>query len=984
MKGHTRQLVPPILICKNQQKDMTILSFNKLFFKAILLAATCICICSQAKAAFPDSTFVSRASSRSGFPLAGNNSVAPLFISTDDYPGVLRAAADLQRDLTSVTGLTPTLSSKIPTGKRIVIIGTIGKSRLINDLVTSKKLNVADIMGRWETFVLQTINKPFPGVDQALVIAGSDKRGTIYGIYELSRQIGVSPWYWWADVPVRHSSTLVVSAGRHSLGEPEVKYRGIFINDEAPAFSSWARAKFGGVNHELYKHVFELLLRLRANYLWPAMWGNAFNDDDPLNRKTADEYGIVMGTSHHEPMDRAQQEWKRYGRGEWNYVQNRDTLRAFWRKGIENMGKAETVVTIGMRGDGDKAMEDGTNISLLEKIVADQRQIIADVTHQPAGQTPQLWALYKEVQDYYDKGMRVPDDVTLLLCDDNWGNIRKLPPAGEKPRKGGYGIYYHFDYVGGPRNYKWLNTNPITKVWEQMHLAYAHHARQLWVVNVGDLKPMEFPISFFLDYAWRPSAISASDLENYTRQWASQQFGEKYARQAASIIQVYSKFNGRRKPELLNEKTYSLLNFREFETMVSNYRALERRADSLYTMMPVDTKNAFYELVLHPVKACANLNDLYYTVALNHFYAAQGRLSANKMAERAKSLFKTDAAIAYYYNKELAGGKWDHMMDQTHIGYTSWQEPKVNLMPDLKEVTPAKSAALGIAMEGDSLAWPVNKTLRLTGLRETGDTRFLELFVRGSLPVKFKIDAPPFLELDVLTGTVTDQQRIYVMLNRNKLSGQVREGIIKISADDGTHAEITVPVPAKATFVANTFKQTSNFISIEAAHFQRNVVKGGASWTVLPDYGKTLSAITPMPVIAETQKPDNNSAHVEYRIDIQTPGDYDVRTYLAPSIDFTADKSLKYAVSIDEEKPQVISVNAEANGHLWNMAVADNINIYKSTHHIDQPGVHTLKIWVVTPAIVLEKIVISSGALPFSYLGPPESTFIPPAKVFKQ
>jgi len=474
------------------------------------------------------------------FPVSVKGKVVPMYVSDTDYPGVMIAVKSLQTDLRKVTTGSASLVTNILPEKNIIIIGSLGKNDMIDRLVSERKLNVNNIQGKWEAHVTQVVNYPFPGVKQALVIAGSDKRGTIYGIYEFSRQIGVSPWYWWADVPVKQQKNLFVIPGRYVDTGPAVKYRGIFINDEAPSFTGWAKEKFGGVNHLVYNKLYELILRLKGNYLWPAMWGNAFNDDDKLDPILADEYGIVMGTSHHEPMDRAQQEWKRYGSGAWNYETNANTLRSFWRKGIEQMGTKETIVTIGMRGDGDKPMTDGSNITLLEKIVADQRSIIADVTHKNASETPQMWALYKEVQDYYDKGMRVPDDVTLLLCDDNWGNIRQLPKLNEPAQKGGYGIYYHFDYVGDPRNYKWLNTNPISKTWEQMHLAYEYGARQVWIVNVGDLKPMEFSISFFLDYAWSPDKWPASRLRDYTRQWVTEQFGKANANETSGILTAYT------------------------------------------------------------------------------------------------------------------------------------------------------------------------------------------------------------------------------------------------------------------------------------------------------------------------------------------------------------------------------------------------------------------------------------------------------------
>ncbi|HET9823731.1 MAG TPA: glycosyl hydrolase 115 family protein, partial [Chitinophagaceae bacterium] len=519
--------------------------------------------------------FVTERNEKAAFPIVSASQVTSIYVDGNDDWLVHKAASLLQNDIGVVTGRKPEIVSSFPPRTRnIIIIGSIKKCSWIYQLVGEKKLDVEDVKGKWETFKLQVIHNPGKGIENAFVIAGSDKRGTAYGVFELSEQLGVSPWYWWADVPVKKKKEVYVKQGTYQFGPPSVKYRGIFINDEAPAFSGWAKEKYGSVNHRVYEKIFELLLRLKANYLWPAMWANAFNDDDTLNPILADKYGIVMGTSHHEPMLRAQQEWKRYGKGQWNYDSNEVVLKDFWRKGIEHMGTHESIVTIGMRGDGDMPMTQGSNIALLEKIVSNQRKIIEEITGKPASQTPQLWALYKEVQDYYDKGMRVPDDVTLLLCDDNWGNIRKLPKLIDKPRTGGYGIYYHFDYVGGPRNYKWINTNNIARVWEQMHLAYEYGVRNIWIVNVGDLKPMEFPISFFLDYAWNVNKWSGDNLRDYYKQWAAKQFPPKYSEQIGQILRKYSQYASRRKPELLDPNTYSLFDYNEFYTVVDNWKGL--------------------------------------------------------------------------------------------------------------------------------------------------------------------------------------------------------------------------------------------------------------------------------------------------------------------------------------------------------------------------------------------------------------------------
>jgi len=573
------------------------------------------------------------------FVLFDEGVAAPILLDSKDYPGVIRAARDLQADIKRVTKVEPRLltdeSAREPD---LVIVGTLGQSRLIDELVRTGKLDASSLRGRWEAGVTQVLERPWPGVRRALVIAGSDRRGTIYGLYELSEQIGVSPWYWWADVPVESHTRLFVRAGRYVQDEPAVKYRGIFINDEAPALTGWVREKFGGYNHEFYAKVFELLLRLRANYLWPAMWGSAFNDDDPSNAKLADEYGVVMGTSHHEPMLRAQQEWKRYGRGPWDYAANGDVLRAFWAEGIRRNRSYESIITLGMRGDGDLPMSESANVALLERIVSDQRRILAAEQNPDLSSIPQLWALYKEVQEYYERGMRVPDDVTLLWCDDNWGNLRRLPTAEEQKRRGGAGVYYHFDYVGGPRSYKWLNTIPITKVWEQMHLAYRRGANRIWIANVGDIKPLEFPAEFFLTYARNPEAWPAERLGDYTRLWAAREFGTEHAAEIADIISKYTKYNGRRKPELLEPNTYSLSNYREAEKVSDEYRLLAREAERLYELMPLERRDAFFQLVLYPVKACAVVNELYVTVGRNRLYAVQGRASTNDLAERARAV----------------------------------------------------------------------------------------------------------------------------------------------------------------------------------------------------------------------------------------------------------------------------------------------------------------------------------------------------------
>ena len=650
--------------------------------KILIWAAACSALLPVSLFALGQARYISMTAGPGSFAIAHDKSVAAVYVDPSDFPGVARAADDLRSDIARVTGMTPLRALG---AQGTIIAGTIGKNAIIDRLIRERRIDVSEVAGKWESFLIQVVPHPQPGIDSALVIAGSDKRGTIYGIYDVSEQIGVSPWYFWADVPAVHRDALFVRPGRYVEGEPAVRYRGIFLNDEAPALTGWVKATYGNYNHEFYERVFELLLRLKANYLWPAMWNNAFNEDDPLNAKLADEYGIVMGTSHHEPMLRAQQEWKRHGTGPWDYTRNADVLRAFWEEGVRRNRNYESIITLGMRGDGDMPMSREANTALLERIVADQRKIIAAEVNPDVTKVPQDWALYKEVQEYYEKGMRVPDDVTLLWCDDNWGNIRRLPTPEERKRSGGAGIYYHFDYVGGPRNYKWIDTNPIPKVWEQMHLAEEYGANRIWIVNVGDLKPMEFPTEFFLSLARDPARWPKEKMGEFTELWAAREFGRAHAAEIADLVAKTLKYNGRRKPELLEPGTYSVIDYQEADRVVADYDAIVAKAEAIERELPAEARDAFFELVLHPAKANAIVTAMYVAATKNHLYAAQGRASANDMAAQTRRLFQADAELTDYFNHTLAHGKWDHMMDQTHIGYTYWQEPPKNTMPQVTE-----------------------------------------------------------------------------------------------------------------------------------------------------------------------------------------------------------------------------------------------------------------------------------------------------------
>ena len=581
-----------------------------------------------------------------------------IYVSSQEERGVMRAARDLKADLERVCGATVSFADKAQDAT--VVVGTAG----------CLKSSQQQLKGKVEMYLLDA-------KDHRLTIVGSDRRGAIYGIYELSRQLGVSPWYWWADAPIERHASVYVKNGTYTDGEPAVRWRGLFLNDEAPCLTSWVKNTYGTNygDHRFYEKVFELILRLKGNMLWPAMWGWAFYADDPENSKTADEMGIIMGTSHHEPMARNHQEYARNRRewGAWNYQTNQQKLDQFFREGIERMKGTDDIVTIGMRGDGDEAMSDKTDTRLMERIVDGQRRIIKQVTGRPAKETPQVWALYKEVQDYYDAGFRVPDDVTVLVSDDNWGNIRRVPNAEERKRKGGWGIYYHVDYVGAPRNTKWLNVTQTQQMFEQLSLAYDFGIEKLWILNVGDLKPMEYPITLFMDMAWNPKQYSQQTVTDHTRQFFCSVLGSQLADEAASIYNRNCQYMARVTPEMLDARTYNV-ETGEWKQVADDYQRLELRALRLFDRVPAEARDFYRQLILFPVQAAANLYDMYYAQAMNRYLAEKGNPDANAWGAKVRECFVRDSLLCLAYNRDIAGGKWKGMMTQKHIGYRSWND----------------------------------------------------------------------------------------------------------------------------------------------------------------------------------------------------------------------------------------------------------------------------------------------------------------------
>ncbi len=979
--------------------------------------------------------------SRAGhFPIVGVGRSAPIVVSGTDLPGVQRAARDLQADIGKVSGRVPQLAIDVVPANtaQVILVGTLGKSALIDGLVSARKLDVSAIDGRWETHLVTLVNDPAPGVQQALIVVGSDQRGTIFGLYDVSHRIGISPWYFWDDVPAPHHDAIYVKPGQYSRGEPVVKYRGFFINDENPQLGRWARARFGdapnakhphGFNHQLYGHVYEVLLRLRGNYLWPAVWSRSLFDDDPKNQALAAEYGIVMGTSHEAPMMRAQDEWNRYGSssgpyggtGDFSFVRNEAAVKKYWADGLRRMNGYESLVTIGMRGNGDTGMEDAAGTALMGRIVATQRTMLEEILGKAPKDVPQVWTLYKEVQDYWSEGMRAPDDVTVIWCDDNWGNMRGLPHQADPKRGGGYGLYYHFDYVGDGRNYKWVDTTLLPNLWEQLHLSYRYGVDRVWMTNVGDLKNDEHPLEFFLDYAWDPERLPLERLHEWEVNWARHAFGVEQAEIIAEVLTDYSRLQSRRKPELLNREIaldpqfdlakssevkkavirrdaspFSLNHYREAERVVEEWRALRVKVESIRERIPERLADAFYQLVYYQIAASANIYELRLAQFRNIQYAAQRRAATNGMAILAQRHFDADRAMSEFYNTRLSGGKWAHWQTQPKLGYggpypnSSWQQPEKNndatddfIWPELVRIKLPVRAELAVAIDGSESIWPDTKEpARLPEFSpfQTQPRQYVEVINRGrqAFDYRAKVEVP-WLKANPASGRVNEQLRVELTVDWPSVPVGHFEVPIVVEGANQERVTVTALVsnPGKDLPGFGGFVESNGVMAIEAENYDRSVAKSGTYWQRLAGIGRTAGGMTPFPVTADRQTPKSGTPRLEYDLYSFASGAVTVWTYLSPRNNVIPSDGLKYAISIDDEVPQIVNVTTALNAipmnPSWERNTSDNVARLSTKHQLANPGRHVLKFWMVDPTLIVQRLIVDTGGLRPSYLGPPQS-----------
>ena len=925
------------------------------------------------------------------FPLFKKRVLANILVDSADDKTVLLVAGLFSDDVNRLTGYRPTVKSSInEVSKNCVIAGSLQESRFIKELIANHKIDVTGVKNKWESCLIQVVDKPFKGIDKALVIAGSDRRGTAYGLLEISKQFGVSPWYYFADVPVKRHSELMIKPGRHIMKSPSVKYRGIFINDEIWGIRPWSEKTLApqdstGLGPTTYRKIFELLLRLKANYLWPAMQKdtrpfNSFND----NKIVADSFAIVMGSSHIEPMLRNNMsgaEWDSAYPGEpFNYVTNREHIYKYWEERVKDNGKYENIYTLGKRGRDD---EPGIEITVpvLEQVISDQRDILRKWVNTDVTKIPQILIPYTEVLNLYNKGLKVPDDVTICWPDDNFGNIRQLPDNREQQRSGGSGIYYHFQWLNGATTaYPWLYTTSLGLTWSEMKKAYDYNARKVWIVNVGDIKPYEIGIEFFMQMAWNVSDFSKSNPGKFLIDWATRDFGAKYAPRIADIMEKHYNLAYARRPEHMvmfakgvkSWEWFSIKNYNdEAQRRVNEYDKLIKEVDAVYDSLPVSKKDAFYEMVLYDVKCAAlqNIKDIY--AQKSHTYGEEQRSSASTYARLAKQADQQIHEVIEHYNKGLltVGSKWNYMASLPGPWGAQWHQWD---MPPISDFSGTGRATLNLATEGGNAN-------ELPGFSEYNrDKRFIDLYNSGTGKIDWKSSvSDSWIILSSKAGNFDHEKRIWVTINWDKVpKGRNIKGFIKIAGPGNEFAvDVTVfnpqsPAPANV----NGYIESNGYVSIEAEHYTKKIDKGGARWTVIDGLGRNGKSVTVLPSTvpcnANTADILKKSPLLEYNIYFFSTDSITSTFYCTPSFPTNSNYGSRIAVAFDDDPPKIIT-NQKGNRDL-----IANLMTMTSKDLIKVEGQHTFKIWMVDPGIVIDKIVINTGGVKDSYLGPPESYFM--------
>ena len=932
---------------------------------------------------------ISETQSSNALQIAGNGNTASIYYSAEDAAVVGIAANALRDDVERITGLLPTVSTDSPSSTEAVLVGTVGKSQLIDGLIAAGKIKVSEIENKWEAYTAAVVDNPIDGVDRALIIAGSDRRGTAYGVFALSESMGVSPWYFWGDVPTPKKESLYI-AGSHTQSSPGIKYRGIFLNDEDWGLNPWATNTFepevGNIGPKTYATIYELLLRLHANCIWPAMHEFPVLTDPfytvPGNMEMADSFAIVISTSHHEPMMTNSHEYDIGVLGPYNYWTNRETIYNFWEERVETSAAYENIYTIGMRGRDDSGIDcpPGTTneqkaAKIQNEIIPDQRQMITDHVHAHPEEIPQIFIPYKETLVQYQSGLTLPDDVTIVWPDDNHGYIRQLSTAAERARPGGSGVYYHLSYWGVPTSYLWFCTTPPGMTCSEMMKAWDFEANNIWLVNVGDLKPMEIGTEFFLRMARNPEAFRNFDQHAYFTEWGAKTFGSVYAEGIAEIMDKYYQLNIVKRAEHLNRSNsgFSFIeNGDEAQKRLDDFASLVEAANSIYNMLPSEQKPAFYEMVLYQIRATYYVNQRTLLAERSRLWAAQKRAGTNALAAEARAAHDALLAEAVFYNKTNADGKWDYMinpMDPSLL--SSWARETQNpfIEPMYGSYSTPTTSGIAVAIEGSESPLVNTTPGMLPVFNPAADSQyFIDVFNTGSSS----------------SAWTAYSDNSWVILSEESGQGDAR---ILVSID-WNNAPKGCNVPATITIESDGSQQLINLnlfnpqdldlnslpdavenhgrVVIEAENYSEQADANGVGWRHVNRATASKDGMTIHPITAQSHNPASLSSapSLTYQFYAFSTGPVKISTQCLPTHRITSDhEGLRFAISLNGDTPQIIDIHANEYTAAWNVNTLRAASIGTSSHSISEPGLQTVKIYMVDAGVVLDKITVNTNGI---------------------
>lgn len=976
---------------------------------AVVLAAL-LCLV----AAFPLRAQVSLSETTSGrnvFPLSAKTCAAIMYDAVSEPSVVGTAVGLLASDIEKVTGKCPSVSGNgsVPASCRYAVIaGTLGHSSLIDELVRDRKIDVSSISGEWERYAVRLVEAPLKGVRRALVVVGSDRRGTAYGLLSLSRAIGVSPWYWWMDAPVEHRNSIYLSVNAYDAATPSVKYRGIFINDEDWGLLRWAKRNFekelGNIGPKTYEKVCELLLRLNANMLAPAMHeaSTAFYQI-PQNKEIADRYGIIITASHCEPLLlNTASEWHKDRYGDWNYNTNSERIDSVLNARVVETSPYENAYVIALRGLHDRAMSGAENLdsrkATVQRALLNQRKILSDVLGKDASEIPQFFTPYKEVLDVYNQGLELPDDVTIVWPDDNYGYMKRLSGPKEQLRSGRSGVYYHSSYLGRPHDYLWMNTTSPTLMYEELRKAYDSTADRYWLLNSGDIKSCEFAVDFFLSMAYDIDSFSYERAASYRSEWLCGMLGGKNRDTYRSIFDEFYHQAFIRKPEFMgwgyqwttdrhgNERNtdtdFSFANYREAERRLEAYRKISSETEALMAQLPSSHIPCFYQSVYYPVKACELMSRMVLSGQKNRWYALQRRTAATAAADEAIRCHDSLRVITEGYNS-LLDGKWNHVMTMGQ-GFAASYFKK----PVLREVKLSPAPELGVMVENEGSLNGVSSYHLLPAFN--GYFRcayFIDIFNKGKGQLSWTAETDKeWILLSRTSGKTADEDRIMVSVDWNNVPvGDKIAGTVTIKDGSGVQENVLVSVfnPSYPTRedLNGIYVQHNGYVSIDAAGYHRKRENDAIRIIDIPNLGIENKAVQfGNPMMPKQNTRNGDVPCVEYDFYTFEQGSVDVYTYVLPTFVLSADRGYsgheatnietQYGVCIDDGPVMNPSTSSVEYAQIWYESCLKNCRVNKTTLHINEPGRHSIRILCGDAGTVLQKIVLDFGGLKRSYLGP--------------